>query len=84
MTRTKASFTWMREAKTYDSWSGRRNPDIKCSITLSIDKLFNVSAYTPGDYLRFANNARTREQYLKWGPILLAAEEYYAQKKRNS
>lgn len=43
------------------------------------DKLFNVSAYTPGDCRQFYRDPRTRAEYLQWAPLLIAAEEFHAQ-----
>jgi hypothetical protein len=40
--------------------------------------LLNVSAYKPGDYKRFFSDPRTRKEYLKWAPLMLAAEDYHA------
>ena len=41
-------------------------------------RLFNVSAYKPGDFHMFFDDPRTREEYLEWAPLLLSAEEYHA------
>ena len=72
----KVKFEWQREIVNY------QNPNYgnmtNTSITVPIDKLFNVSAYKLGDYRRFFQDPRTREEYLKWAPMLLAAEEYHA------
>jgi len=46
------------------------------------DKLFNVSAYKIGDYKQFFLDPRTRAEYLRWAPMLLAAEEYHAGTKK--
>lgn len=67
----KARFSWQREAK-HDF---RMIPD---SITVPFEKLLNVSAYKKGDYKRFFEDPRTRQEYLKWAPYLLAAEDYLA------
>ena len=67
----KARFSWHREAK-HDF---RMIPD---SITVPFEKLLNVSAYQKGDYKRFFEDPRTRQEYLKWAPYLLAAEDYLA------
>lgn len=72
----EAVFAWTRERQ---SWSRYRTDAlISCSITVPADQLLNVSAYRPGDYKQFFNDTRTREHYLKWAPMLLAAEEYHA------
>ena len=48
------------------------------TIKVSVETLFNVSAYQPGDFRWFFEDPRTRAQYLKWAPTLLTAEEYHA------
>ena len=30
------------------------------------------------DYKQFYNDPRTRAKYIKWAPLLIAAEEYHA------
>ena len=80
-TRTKkATFEWHRERRTYDYWN---DEPIKVKITVPLDKLFNVSAYKPGDFKRFFNDPRTRINYLKWASLLLAAEDWHAEIVRN-
>ena len=80
-TRTRSAlFTWERERA--DNWRTpkwrRKTTPLKCTITVSEDRLLNVSAYKPGDYRRFFADPRTRADYLVWAPMLLACEEYYA------
>ncbi|MBE0467998.1 MAG: hypothetical protein IBX55_00520 [Methyloprofundus sp.] len=72
----KAKFEWQRERLTYTRY-GDDSP-VNCSITVSADNLFNISAYKVGDYKKFFNDPRTRKEYLKWAPALLSAEDYYA------
>lgn len=43
-------------------------------------KILNVDAYTPGDFKIFYSDPRTRADYLKWAPLLLAAEDWHASK----
>lgn len=72
-----AVFRWSRE---------RREPPfdaIACSISVPEHALLNVSAYKPGDYKRFYLDCRTRSQYVRWAPLLLAAEDWWA-KNRNA
>ncbi|WP_018234373.1 hypothetical protein [Thioalkalivibrio thiocyanodenitrificans] len=69
-----AVFSWYRERQTYD-WN---NEPVRATITVPADELLNVSAYTPGDYRQFFEDPRTRQEYLKWAPLLLLAEEYHA------
>lgn len=74
-----ALFAWMRKRQTDDPWAGKHfGEGIRATITVPASALFNVSAYTPGDYKRFFADHRTRAQYLKWAPMLLAAEEFHA------
>ncbi len=67
-----AKFTWMREAR------GRNGGMTNAQLTVPADRLFNVSAYKPGDYLQFFKDPRTRARYLEWAGPLLVAEEYHA------
>lgn len=53
---------------------------INASITVESEKLFNIDAYKPGDYLQFFQDPRTRRDYMKWAPLLCAAEDYHAGK----
>jgi hypothetical protein len=64
---------WGRHVRDYD--------DIPVRMEVPIGEVFNVSAYTPGDYRQFFEDPRTRRDYLQWAPILLAAEEYHAGRK---
>lgn len=75
----KAVFCWNRKRLTGDRWSGKRYGDpLPTQVTVPVEKLFNVSGYTPGEYKQFFKDPRTREKYLRWAPLLLAAEEYHA------
>ena len=74
----KATYRWQRERRNWrDRWNRNDGP-INCTIRVNGDALFNVSAYKPGDYKMFYQDPRTRQQYLKWAPLLLAAEEWHA------
>lgn len=72
----KCRFEWYKE-RINDSWNGNK---IKCSISVPKEKLFNADAYKPGDYHRFFDDPRTRQQYLEWAPMMLAAEDFHAGK----
>lgn len=74
----RATFRWMRDAVRYSRDGGK----IAAVITVPVVRLFNVSAYTPGDYLQFFKDHRTRQEYMKWAPFLLAAEDFHAAKLR--
>jgi len=74
----KVTFAWSREVQGrgyYDLSELRRS-----TFTAPIDKLFNMSAYKAGDYKQFFNDPRTRQEYLKWAPMLLTAEDFLAGK----
>lgn len=70
----KATFIWRRERLR----GGFYGSTIRTTITVPADKLFNVSAYKLGDFKQFFQDPRTRAKYLKWAPMLLAAEEYHS------
>ncbi|MFL1449234.1 hypothetical protein ACI77O_12635 [Pseudomonas tritici] len=65
------TFTWMKESRPYSE------NYVRSSIKVPLDKLFNVSAYKLGDYLKFFTDPRTRSKYLEWAPMLLSAEDYH-------
>jgi hypothetical protein len=75
-----AKFAWHRSRQNDGSrYSGQHAGDpLYTTITVPAEKLFNVSAYQVGDYKQFFQDPRTRAQYLKWAPLLLAAEEYHS------
>lgn len=73
----KAAFRWEMEMEDWRRWSSGTKPKV---VTVSADDMLNVSAYTPGDYKQFFQDPRTRREYLKWAPLLLAAEDYHAGK----
>jgi len=75
ITRTgKATFEWTRERRQYPF------DQIATKATFDSGVLFNVDGYRPGDYRQFFDDPRTRADYLKWAPFLLAAEDYHAGK----
>lgn len=55
---------------------GHWGDPIPCTFTVTDDKLFCIDAYKLGDYKKFFNDPRTREDYFEWAPMLLTAEEY--------
>ena len=71
----RAKFVWNRE-RIRDNIRLYSSEFIETSVTVDAEHLFNVSAYKKGDYLQFFRDPRTREQYLKWAPLLMEAEEY--------
>lgn len=68
-----AVFTWHREKRGEYGLA-------RATLTVPQSALFNITAYQPGDYKQFFRDPRTRAQYLKWAPLLLAAEDYHAGK----
>jgi hypothetical protein len=64
-------FRWQKERKGDGPPVGRK---YGCKTS----RVLNVDAYQPGDYKQFYTDPRTREEYLRWAPLLLAAEEYHA------
>lgn len=73
-TPNKLTFSWTKEkrATRYGSREMRT-----LHIVVPRSRLFNISAYTVGEYRQFFNDPRTRQEYLKWAPLLLTAEDYY-------
>lgn len=84
------TFEWERERRTTKWVSDPTNPGymkpdegmINTDFTCPASDLFNVSAYTPGDFKIFFADPRTRADYLEWAPYLLAAEDHHAGKTR--
>ncbi|HYX21393.1 MAG TPA: hypothetical protein VFA98_11170, partial [Thermoanaerobaculia bacterium] len=69
----KCTFKWERE-----KWGSSGDTTVRCSLTAPKERLFNASAYKPGDFKIFFDDPRTRAEYLEWAPLLLEAEEYHA------
>lgn len=80
----KCGFEWERDRLTYNDsyWDERKSNKIRCTLTVPNDRLLNVDAYQTGDYKQFFEDPRTREEYLKWAPLLLAAEDFKAGNKK--
>ncbi len=77
--KSQCIFRWKRERIRYNSY---KDEWINTSLTIDSNQLLNISAYKPGDFKRFYKDHRTRAEYLKWAPLLLAAEDYYAGKRK--
>lgn len=87
LTSKGASYAWIKKAdraKRVPSRPGWTKLDydykVKTGWTCPVDELFNVTAYTPGDFHLFYDDPRTRAEYLQWAPFLLSAEDFYAGK----
>lgn len=72
-------YEWQRKRQTYSRWD---EGPVAESISVRPSKLLNADAYRPGDYRQFYDDPRTREEYLKWAPLLLVAEDYHAGKRK--
>jgi hypothetical protein len=86
----KIHFSWQRERQTL-KWvtdpdkPGYMKPDesgITTHFECSASSILNVEAYTPGDFRIFYADPRTRQDYLKWAPLLLAAEDWHAKRAK--
>lgn len=73
----RCTYEWMRERLKRKRW-GENSDSLRSTFTCSSSAVLNVSVYRPGDYKQFYDDPRTRAEYLKWAPLLLEAEEYYA------
>jgi len=71
----RATFAWSREKLRYDPYGDN---EVRVSLSVPASELFNVSAYTPGDFKQFFQDHRVRAKYMQWAPLLLAAEDYHA------
>jgi len=74
------SFKWEKERTRVVSRWEDGSPTVPTKIAVPRDKLFNVSAYKPGDYKIFFADPRIRLNYLEWAPFMMAAEDYHAGK----
>jgi len=76
----KATFVWHRARLTDGGAYSQKvaGQPLEASLQVEANDLFNVSAYKPGDFKKFFQDARTRVQYLKWAKLLLTAEEHHA------
>lgn len=79
VSRTKTSVTvaWERDGRSRDSYG----TTIPVRMQIPISEIFNVSEYTPGDYLQFYQDPRTRADYMQWASLMLCAEDFHAGKR---
>jgi hypothetical protein len=68
-----ATISYTKHRTNY--WGDISSSTVK-TINIPISDLLNVDAYTVGDYKQFFNDPRTREEYLEWAHLMLAAEDY--------
>lgn len=73
-----------KDGRAHYRWQKDRakggGPPVGRAYACKVARVLNVDGYQPGDYKQFFNDPRTREEYLQWAPLLLAAEEYKAGK----
>jgi hypothetical protein len=74
------SFQWERQRIREARWHKNDGP-LTATFTCSAEEIFNVEAYKKGDYKKFYADPRTREEYIKWAPLLLVAEDFHAGKR---
>ncbi len=67
-------YRWEKERR------GGDGPPVLRKYACKMPRILNVDAYELGDYKQFFADPRTREEYLEWAPLLLAAEGYKAGK----
>lgn len=70
----RCTYAWHRDGQSEETYGKK----LRTTFTCDAEKIFNVDAYKPGDFHKFFDDPRTREEYLEWAPILLEAEEYHA------
>lgn len=73
----RCEYAWGFVAKSVQ-WPYRILGQRKRSLKVDPSRLLNVDVYRPGDFLQFFNDPRTRADYLQWAPLLLAAEDWHA------
>ena len=71
----KVGYAWHRQRQ---DWRTEDKGPIRTTFACGADKVLCVDGYKPGDFKIFFNDPRTRQEYLKWAPLLLEAEEYHA------
>ena len=78
-----AVFQWNRDRLTDSGYFGpRAGTPIPVTLSVPRSELLNIDAYQLGDFRQFFQDPRTRQHYLKWAPLLIAAEEYHLTKQK--
>lgn len=78
------TYRWSKDRQREAQWRHRRSAAgaIARRVTVPVAEVLNVDAYKPGDFHIFFDDPRTRAGYLQWAPLLLAAEDYHAGKRK--
>jgi hypothetical protein len=71
------TYEWKRQKRGRSGYA-IAGTEIGARLVTGEENVMNVDAYRPGDFLIFFNDPRTRQEYLRWAPILLEAEECHA------
>jgi hypothetical protein len=71
----QCTYVYTRETNRWHDDAPRGWVETGCSFTCDADKVLCVDGYQAGDFLQFYNDPRTRQNYLQWAPLLLAAED---------
>jgi hypothetical protein len=85
----RCAFEWGRERRTTKwvsnpdkpGWMKPDDASLNTRFSCASSALLNVSAYRPGDFRLFYDDPRTRQDYMEWAPLLLAAEDFIAERK---
>lgn len=81
-TKGRANAKWVRDPDN-PGYLKAEYPPINTGWFCPVKYLTCVDAYTPGDFHIFFDDPRTREDYLKWAPILLACEDWHHARREN-
>lgn len=73
----EAVIKWLRPRVAYDAYTKIDTTKLFVDeIAVPLDQLYNIEFYKKGDYKTFFEDKRTRKNYMKWAPFMLAAEEF--------
>lgn len=78
------TYTWERERMRRRRYWSDEKGTTGSRLLVPMNELLNLDAYTKGDYHKFYDDPRTRADYLKWAQLLLPAEEWCANKGKQS
>ncbi|MGE4497552.1 MAG: hypothetical protein AB7E48_06700 [Deferribacterales bacterium] len=72
-------FSWLRKLNCRGWWD-TSDPDKRATIEIPFNesephRIYNLSNYKKGDFLKFFRDPRTRKEYLEWAPVLLSGED---------
>jgi hypothetical protein len=82
--RARSKFKWVPADRPGYIRKEHDDSPIAMAWWCPLEHLTCIDAYTPGDYRIFFDDPRTRADYLEWAPILLAAEDWHAERRAAS